>query len=107
MFAIVNIDKNQYKFEPGKEYKIDLLDEKASSEKKAVFSDVLLISLDKKTAVGTPTIKGASVEADIVAPKLLDKKVKVFKFHAKKRYKKTAGHRQGYSLIKITKINEK
>ena len=102
MFAVFTSNGNQYKVEVGKEYKIDLLEE--TTEKKITFSDVLLISGDK-VIVGDPVIKGASVSAEIVSDDFLDKKVMVYKFHAKKRYKKTQGHRQHYTIVKVLKIN--
>jgi len=104
MFAIISINGNQHKVFPDKQYKVELKEPENFKDGKIVFDQVLLIS-DEKTVVGTPIIKGASVEAEIVEPAVKDDKVLVFKFHAKKRYKRTRGHRQVVSLIKIVKIN--
>lgn len=103
MFAIVSLNGNQYKFIPGKEYKIDLKDPEQYKDQKLNFDQVLLIS-DDKIKVGTPAIKDAIVEAEIIQPNFKDEKVTVFKFHAKKRYKRTKGHRQEYSIVKILSI---
>lgn len=105
MFAVVSHKGNQYKVEPNKEYKIDLI-ELEPEEKKINFSDVLLINDGKKDFIGTPTLEGASVEAEFVK-NISDDKVEVFKFHSKKRYKRTHGHRQSYSIIKVLSIKLK
>lgn len=104
MFAVVSHKGNQYKVEPNKEYRIDLIDE--AGQKKVDFSEVLLISDKDKIVVGNPVVAGASVEAEFVK-NISDDKVEVFKFHAKKRYKKTYGHRQQYSIIKVLNIKQK
>ena len=101
MFAIVAHNGKQYKFEVGKTYEIDLLD---SEEKKVVFDKVLLISDEKDTKVGNPEIKDAKVEAEFI-DNIKDEKVNVFKFHAKKHYMRSNGHRQNYSRVKISSIN--
>ncbi|MEK7096345.1 MAG: 50S ribosomal protein L21 [Patescibacteria group bacterium] len=110
MFAIVSYNKNQYKFIPGKEAKIDLISDQnppAGGQKEIVFSDVLLYSDDKKVMVGEPTVKGVSVKAEILKNGREDK-IRVFKFRAKKRYKRTYGQREDYTLIKVLEIkNEK
>jgi large subunit ribosomal protein L21 len=104
VFAIISHKGNQYKFEPDKSYKIDLVSHE-ETEKKITFSDVLLISDEKKNTVGNPVIKDASVEAEIVGD-VVDKKVSIFKFHSKKRYQRNRGHREEYTLVKILKINQ-
>ena len=100
MFAVVSYNGKQYKVAEGKTYKIDLLEH--SEDKKISFSDVLLIE-DEKILVGTPLVEGAKVEAEIIED-IKDDKVSGIKFHAKKRYKRNLGHRQQYTLVKITKI---
>lgn len=122
MFAIISHKGNQYKFEPDKSYKIDLIkQEKAPTislradvevptesvgKEKITFSEVLVISDEKKNIIGSPLIPNASVEAEIVG-NAVDKKIGVFKFHSKKRYQRNHGHREDYTLVKILKINQK
>jgi len=67
------------------------------------FSNVLLTSGDSIT-VGTPYIANAKVKARVVETLLKDKKVIVFKFKRRKNYKRTRGHRQQYTVIKIEEI---
>ncbi len=103
MFAVVSHNGNQYKVTPDKEVRIDLLSE--TEEKTIKFTDVLLISDDNKTSVGTPTIKGAEVEAEIIGL-VRGKKLEGIKFRPKKRYKRNLGHKQNYTLVKILSIKQ-
>lgn len=103
MFAVISYKGNQYKVEPDREYKVDLID-LAGDQKEINFSDVLLFNDGKETVVGQPTISGASVVAEIVG-NIRDDKVRVFKFKAKKRYKREHNHRQNYTVVKVVKIN--
>jgi large subunit ribosomal protein L21 len=103
MFAVLSVKGNQYKVNPSEEYKFELIEGKKGE--KVNFPEVLLISDEKKTIVGTPLVKGASVDAEIIENDAKDKKVRIFKFRAKKRYQRTAGHRQSYTVVKIIKIN--
>lgn len=105
MFAVISHKGKQYKVYENKEYKIDLIGSDNKDEK-ITFSDVLLVSDGEKISVGTPNVKDAAVDA-IVLGEISDKKVEVFKFHAKKRYKRTNGHKEKYNLVKILKIKTK
>jgi len=102
MFAIINHNKEQYKVEPGKTYRIDGLGD--TDEKKVRFDEVLLVNDGKTTKVGDPAVKGATVEAEIVG-RIKGQKVGVLKFHPKKHYKRYNGHRQTYTEIKVSSIN--
>lgn len=104
MFAVVSIAGKQFIAEAGKKIKIDATLE--SEDKKINLSEVLIISDGKKIVVGKPTILGASVDAEIDS-NFRSKKVLVVKHHPKKRYRRTLGHRQDQTVLKIVKINEK
>ena len=71
---------------------------------KVTLDNVLLYSDGKDVKVGTPTLDGFNVTAEILAQEK-DEKVRVFKFKKKTGYKKKQGHRQRYSTIKIVAIN--
>ena len=58
---------------------------------------------DKKAEIGTPTVKGAKVEAKVLEQGR-GKKIIVFKYHAKTRYRKKKGHRQPFTEVEIIKI---
>ena len=102
MFAVISFKGKQYKVSEGQEHRVDLI---GSDDTKIVFYKVLLLSDDKDIQVGSPAIEGASVEADVLG-EIKDKKVSILKFHAKKRYKRNLGHRERYTVVKITKINK-
>ncbi len=94
----------------GKQYLVgvdDVLDvEKIEGDKdgKIVFDEVLMIADDKDVKLGDPVIKGAKVEANL-EEQFKDKKIVVFKMKRRKRYRKTQGHRQQLTKVKITKIS--
>ena len=64
---------------------------------------MLLVNRDGKLAVGTPTVKGATVDADVVEHIRGDKKL-TFKMKRRKGYHKTIGHRQELTIVKIKEI---
>lgn len=102
MFAVVDIDGNQYKVAPKETIEIHKLD--AEPGKTVKFEHVVLLaSSDKDAKIGQPFVAGASVEAKVVEH-FKGEKVRVFKFKPKTRYKKTQGHRQEYTKIEITDI---
>ena len=71
--------------------------------KKVTFDKVVLVSEDKKVEVGAPYVKGVKVEGKVVANGK-GKKILVYKYKAKKNYRRTQGHRQPYTKVEITKI---
>jgi len=70
---------------------------------KVTFEDVLLSSDGEKIRAGQPMVKGAKVVAEIVRHGR-DKKIVVYKFRRRERYRRKQGHRQGYTEIKITDL---
>lgn len=104
MFAVIKLAGKQFIAEVGKKLKIDAKME--TKDKKIKLSEVLLVADEKTLKVGKPMVAGASVEAEIISSGL-DKKVLIVKHHAKKRYRRTIGHRQDQTIIEIKKINEK
>lgn len=100
MFAIVETSGTQYKVSKGQILEVDRIDQKEGTI--VTFDKVLLVH-DKDTKIGTPTVPGVSVSAKIVAHKRGDK-IRVFKMEAKKRYRRTRGHRSDLTTIAITDI---
>lgn len=87
----------------GDKIKIEKID--ASEKKEVVFDEVLLIAGGKEEIkIGAPFIKGAKVKAKLLAQDKA-KKIIVFKYKPKKRYKKKMGHRQPYTEVEITGIS--
>jgi large subunit ribosomal protein L21 len=101
MFAVIKTGGKQFRVKEG-----DILDvEKLDFEegKKVTFDNVLLIEDDKNTLIGTPVVEKAQVVGEVVE-NFKDKKVLVFKKKRRKQYRKTAGHRQILTRVKIEKI---
>ena len=100
MFAVVQIGGKQYKVQEG-----DIIFvEKLSGEdgETLTFNDVLAVSGDNLT-IGTPTVPGASVSANIITHGK-DKKIYVMTYKSKKNEKRKIGHRQPYTKIQIQTI---
>ena len=104
MNAIVEISGKQFKVEKDSKLFVNRLDGKEGS--KVTFDNVLLLDNGSKVTVGTPTVKGASIQAKIVQH-VKDNKVIVFKKKRRKGYKVKNGHRQALTEILIEKVNEK
>ena len=101
-FAIIETGSKQYRVAVGQKIKVEKLN--AEEGASFVFDKVLLIDDNENTQTGIPYIDKATVEAKILGDGRA-KKVIVFKFKPKKRYRKKAGHRQPYTEVEITKIN--
>jgi large subunit ribosomal protein L21 len=102
--AVIKTGGKQYKVTEGQTLKIEKIEGEVG--KKVNFKEVLLISDDKgkEVQVGDPYLKSVKVEAEVLE-QAKDKKVTVIKYKAKTRYKRTLGHRQHFTRVKITKIS--
>lgn len=100
-FAVIKASGKQYRVTPGLVFDID----KVSGEKGSnlTFPDVLLIGDNKDILVGTPLVNGALVTAKIV-DQIKGEKVRVAKFKAKARYRRTTGFRAHLTKVEITGI---
>ena len=101
MYAIIESCGRQYKVAEGDVVFFEKLD--VEEGKKVTFDKVVLVSEDKKVEVGAPYVKGVKVEGKVVSHGK-GKKVLVYKYKAKKNYRRTQGHRQPYTKVEITKI---
>lgn len=101
MFAIIKTGGKQYKVSEGDVIKVEKIE--AKSGDKIEFDQVLMVAGDD-VKVGSPVVEGAKVQAEVLDQKK-NKKVVIFKFKAKKNYRKKKGHRQPYTLVKIEKID--
>ncbi|MDU5070587.1 50S ribosomal protein L21 [Finegoldia magna] len=101
MFAIIKTGGKQYKVSEGDIIKVEKIE--AKSGDKIEFDQVLMVAGDD-VKVGSPVVEGAKVKAEVLDQKK-DKKIVIFKFKAKKNYRKKKGHRQPYTLVKIEKID--
>ncbi len=101
MYAVIATGGKQYKVSEGDIVKVEKLD--VQDGETYTFDKVLLVSGDD-VKVGTPTVAGATVEADVIDT-VKGKKIIVYKYKRKTGYHKKNGHRQQYTAVKITKIN--
>ncbi len=101
MYAIIESCGKQYKVAEGDVVFFEKLN--VEEGKKVTFDSVVLVSDDKKVEVGAPYVKGVKVEGKVVAHGK-GKKILVYKYKAKKNYRRTQGHRQPYTKVEITKI---
>ena len=102
MYAIIEACGKQYKVSKGDVVFFEKLE--AEEGKTVKFDKVILISDEgKKVEVGAPYVKGAKVEGKVVAHGKA-KKIIVFKYKAKKNYRRKQGHRQPYTKVEITSI---
>ena len=102
MYAVFVTGGKQYKAEEGDTLFIEKLD--AAAEDTVVFDKVLLVSADGSLKTGAPYIDGAKVEAK-VEKNGKGKKIRIFKYKAKKGYRRRMGHRQPYTKIVVTAIH--
>jgi large subunit ribosomal protein L21 len=98
-YAIIRSGGKQFRVEEGQQVRVPLMDKEVGS---SVELDVLLLGGDE-SKVGTPTVDGARVAATVVDHGR-DAKIIVFKKKRRKQYKRTKGHRQDYTTLKIDSI---
>ena len=103
IYAIIETGGKQYKVTPGQTIDVERLD--VAEGDTIDLNRVLLIAEGDKVTVGTPTIDGAKVVATSQGDGK-GKKIIVFKYKPKVRYRKKTGHRQFYTRLAIDKIVE-
>ncbi len=102
MFAVIKTGGKQYRVQEGDVIYVEKMNAEVDS---VVNFDVLLCGEGDQVSVGTPVVEGAKVEGKVLAQGKGDKIV-VFKFKAKKGYRRTNGHRQPFTKVEITKISK-
>ncbi len=102
MYAIIADGGRQYKVEEGQELEIDFRD--VAQGEQLTFDKVLAVSGDAGPQVGTPTVAGASVTAEVLGAEIGDK-IYIQKLRRRKNYRRRTGHRQTFTRVKISKIN--
>ena len=101
MLAVIKTGGKQYLVSPGQKIKIEKLDKKEGAE--ISFNEVLLLEKSRKLEIGIPLVKGAKVIGKILKHGK-GKKIIIFKYKSKKRYKKKQGHRHLFTEVEILKI---
>lgn len=100
MYAIVRTGGKQYRVAAGDTIHVERLE--APVGEQVTLDEVLLVGGDE-TRVGAPRVEGASVVGSVLEHGR-DQKVRVFKSKRRKQYRRTRGHRQGYTAIKIEEV---
>jgi large subunit ribosomal protein L21 len=102
MFAVIKTGGKQYRVAPEDVLQIEKLEAEAGAT--VTFDTVLLVSAESGTTVGTPTVAGATVSAEVVeqtrGPKVIS-----FKKRRRQNSKRKRGHRQDLTIVKITGIS--
>jgi len=104
MLAVIKTGGKQYLVAPGQKVKIEKLEKKDGEE--VIFDQVLLVEKSNKIEIGTPFVEGAKVTGKVLGSDK-GKKVIIFKFKAKTRYRKKKGHRQPFTEVEIKTIDNK
>ena len=102
MYAVIMTGGKQYQVSEGDVVHVEKLNAELGAP--VEFTDVLLVKTKDKTLIGQPIVQGASVQG-VLQSQGKDDKVLVFKYKKKKQYRRTRGHRQQYSEVRIDKIN--
>jgi len=101
MYAVIRSGGKQYRVAPGQTIRLEKMVGEVGS--KVDLGDVLLVENDGNVQVGTPVVTNAKVEATVLEQDRA-KKILVFKKKRKKQYRRTSGHRQDYTAVRIDKI---
>ena len=103
MYAIVEINGQQFKVEQGKKLFVNHIND-AEAGNPVEFDKVLLVDNDGTVTVGAPNVEGAKVVAEVVNPLVKGDKVIVFKMKRRKDYRKKNGHRSQFTQLEIKSI---
>lgn len=101
MYAVIKTGGKQYRVQPGDTIVVEKLNGDAGQELK--FDSVLMLGGDKGVTVGAPLIEGATVGATLIETRK-GEKVKIFKKTRRQGYRRTNGHRQQETVLRITGI---
>lgn len=102
MYAVIKSGGKQHRVTEGELLKVELI--KAEKGETLTISDVLMIADGDKITLGEPLVGGANVQAEVIEHGR-GKKIRIVKHRRRKHYHKEQGHRQWYTLLKITAIN--
>src|SRR4030095_9739583 len=101
MYAVIKTGGKQYRVQPGDLLVVEKLDGEPGAA--VAFGDVLLLGDGEAVTVGAPTVSGASVAATLIETRK-GEKVKIFKKIRRQGYRRTRGHRQFESVLRVTGI---
>jgi large subunit ribosomal protein L21 len=102
MYAVIRSGGKQYRIEPGQTIRLEKVTGDVGS--KVELGDVLLVENEGKVEVGSPVVANVKIEATVLEQDR-SKKIIVFKKKRKKQYRRTNGHRQSFTAVRIDKIS--
>ena len=101
MYAIVESGGRQYRAEEGHSFSVEKLPYEVGDS--IELDNVLLLATENGVQIGQPSVEGAKVKATVV-DQYRGKKIFVWKYRPKKRYRRRQGHRQSYTKLRIDEI---
>jgi large subunit ribosomal protein L21 len=101
MYAVIAAGGKQYRVETGAILRVEKLEGDVGAE--VAFGEVLMLSDGEDVRIGRPVVEGASVKGHIVEQGK-HKKILVFKYKRRKRYRRKQGHRQPFTAVRIDAI---
>lgn len=101
MYAVIESGGKQHRVEEGEVLQLEKFE--AATGDKVKFDKILLVGEGESVKIGTPYVEGSQVEAEVLKQGR-GEKIKIIKFNRRKHYKKTQGHRQLFTEVKITGI---
>ncbi len=101
MYAIIRTGGKQYRVTPGEVVRVEHLDGEPGA--KVTLGDVLLLAGEGEPRVGNPLLSGVSVVGTVVEQDR-GAKIRVFKYKKRKHYRRTRGHRQAYTAVRIDAV---
>ncbi|HAP51069.1 MAG: 50S ribosomal protein L21 [Muribaculaceae bacterium] len=104
MYAIVEIQGQQFRAEAGKKLFVHFLGNDKKEGDAVEFDKVLLVDADGAVTVGAPTVEGAKVVCEVMNPLVKGEHVIVFKKKRRKGYRRLNGHRQQFTQLEIKQV---
>jgi large subunit ribosomal protein L21 len=101
VYAVIRSGARQYRADVGNTILVERLPAEVGEQLE--LDDVLLVVDDERVEVGQPTVEKAKVLATVVAQEK-GPKIRIFKYHPRKRYRLRAGHRQHYTRLQVDEI---
>jgi large subunit ribosomal protein L21 len=102
MYAVIRTGGKQYRVKEGDVIRVSKLAGEVGGT--VTLDDVLMLGEGKGAQVGKPRVKGASVQAEIIRHGR-DRKIRIYTYKRRKGSKRTLGHRQDFTELKITGVN--
>jgi len=104
MYAIVEIQGQQFRAEAGKKLYVHYLGDERKEGDTVEFDRVLLVDADGAVTVGAPTVEGAKVVCEVKTPLVKGEHIIVFKKRRRKGYRRLNGHRQTFTQLEIKEV---